>query len=141
MSTHEDDNPFLPASNLFRSPPINTTDETKSVCKVCHQVTGPNKAEVNDDWIECEKCKSWFHWVCVGVNAVTAQLAWKCHSCSADKASVNSKRSSTVRRKQALIEANRLQQEVELRRKQMEEQLQAEDMELQAEDMDSANLQ
>jgi len=27
-------------------------------------------------WVHCDKCKVWYHFVCVGVNIAIAQLDW-----------------------------------------------------------------
>ena len=53
------------------------------LCDICHQNCPENPDQFEKNSIECDKCKRWFHFVCVKINSVgdipKANISWICH--------------------------------------------------------------
>ena len=55
------------SSGLSEPPPTNQDD--KDTCPSCPDEPYQFRAGEKDTWIQCNKCKTWFHWRCVGEGA------------------------------------------------------------------------
>lgn len=78
----------------------------------------------NEEMVACDKCAQWFHFKCVGVTEEVANVDWECERCRAAEirpASIKSKTSS-ARKKLALLELSILEEEKNLAAKRDEEQ-------------------
>lgn len=42
------------------------TSDSKDSCPACSSKPGRVGLEDKETWIQCDKCKTWFHWHCVG---------------------------------------------------------------------------
>ena len=65
-------------ASTCRQSTTSTTDEESAYCGVC----GGQYIEVTDDvedWICCDKCETWFHWVCADV--IEEPESFLCKSC------------------------------------------------------------
>ncbi|XP_041451309.1 uncharacterized protein LOC121404954 [Drosophila obscura] len=79
-----------------------------TVCGVCKK----NRiSEGFQNWVQCDKCKIWHHFDCVGVSSTIAQLEWTCSACKApasDQASTSKDFAMAVRNACATMEACKL---------------------------------
>ena len=49
-------------------------------CAICRSIAPPGSDADFDQWIQCELCQLWFHYVCVGLDVVP-DGEWLCHKC------------------------------------------------------------
>ena len=60
-------------------PQETTEDCSDALCGVCQKPYVVETEEI-EDWIECENCEVWFHFVCVGVKEEPEHFL--CRGCS-----------------------------------------------------------
>eukprot|EP01052_Picozoa_sp_SAG31_P039825 SAG31_NODE_5608_length_2425_cov_0.995701_1_plen_220_part_00 len=65
-----------------------TSSQQGSIC-ICNK-----KAEADGNFVQCESCLEWFHWVCIGLDAQTVEAieVYICDRCTARDATVTSAR-------------------------------------------------
>ncbi|XP_055632531.1 uncharacterized protein LOC129773008 [Toxorhynchites rutilus septentrionalis] len=90
----------------------NTCPVREGNCQAC------KRPDSVDDMVECEQCKYWYHFSCVGVTQSVERRHWVCNNCLPVSVSSRSSRSS-VRK---ALEQQRLLEEQQIRRKRFEQE-------------------
>ncbi|KAL7723128.1 hypothetical protein ACLKA6_012682 [Drosophila palustris] len=56
-----------------------------TLCDICKEKYDPYGSD--DNWVQCDKCKQWFHFICVGVDESVKDRDWNCTECTKQIAS------------------------------------------------------
>ncbi|KAF8526841.1 jumonji protein [Hysterangium stoloniferum] len=76
--------PASDLSALSEAPPEadNGKSNDKDSCPACPTQVHKTRPGEKDTWIQCDKCKIWFHWLCVGEGGDPEALQkWFCQTC------------------------------------------------------------
>ncbi|KAF8484388.1 hypothetical protein JB92DRAFT_3028837 [Gautieria morchelliformis] len=87
--TPRESSPQASDSSALSEAPPEPHAEDKDTCPSCPDQPQQVRAGEKDTWIQCDKCKTWFHWRCVGEGADHEALQkWYCQPCRASNPSL-----------------------------------------------------